>query len=113
MNAQQIISQTTAQIPECPAYQVNAYLNEFLESIKNSGKDVEVALVAATNQGYSAEIPDNVLTISDLYINGRRAISSMSEERAMEIMYQYPDDETITDENDDAITDDHDDPMEV
>lgn len=113
MDAQRIITQATALIPECPAYQISAFLIEFIEEIKTDGKDSEVTLTPNKNQGYSAEIPENVLTISDVYIDGRRAAPSMSEERAMDIKNTYPDDQQLEDDNNVSITDDGNNPLEV
>lgn len=102
-----LIAQILAQIPDCPHYLASAYLLEFTERIKTEGKIERVDLDSYNNQGYSVDLPDNVISVQNIYIDGKRANGDMGEDWAMSILHSYPD-YVLADEDNNIILDESD-----
>jgi len=86
-----LIAQILAQIPDCPHYLASAYLLEFTERIRTEGKVERVDLTNYYNQGHSVNLPDNVISVQNVYIDGNRANGDMGEDWAMSMIHSYPD----------------------
>lgn len=109
-----LVAQVTANAPECPAYRINGFLLEFLEQFRLVGQQSTITLDNSTwdEAQYSIPIPDDVITVHDVYVNGRICALDLTEAEAVHPVTSAntdnycladPDDEYYLADYDDAL----------
>jgi hypothetical protein len=107
-----LLAQILAQIPDCPHYLASAYLLELINRLRGDGKQMLVDITDITNQGYAADIPDNVISVQKVFANGLEMGNGLSESDAVYLLYTYPTDATLTTEAGDTLTTEDDEEIE-
>lgn len=72
MKLETLVAQITANAPECPVYQINGFLLEFLHMVRLQGRRelLEIDTSDWASGRTSVTIPANVLTVHNVYLNG-------------------------------------------
>ena len=118
MTSKMLLAQILAQIPDCPHYLASAYLLEFVERLRTNGKQELVDITQLGNSGYSAQLPNHVLSVQKMFANGLELSNDMSESEAVYILYTHPAPSTatafmLTSESGALITDEYGNPLEI
>lgn len=108
-----LVAQVTANAPECPADRINGFLLEFLEQVRLQGTRTALSLDNEpwAADRYSVAIPDNVLVVHSVYVNGREAAQSLTEAETIHLIEEAAPDTSylIADPYDDLYMVDYDD----
>jgi hypothetical protein len=113
-----LLAQILAQIPDCPNHLASAYLLEFVERLRTNGQQKLVDITNFANAGYSAYLPDSVMSVQKMYANGLEMGTDMDESTAIYMLYAHPEPTTVTatmltDEYGAILTDEYGAPLEI
>jgi hypothetical protein len=91
-----LLAQILAQIPECPNHLASGYLLEFAERLRTDGQQKLVNITNFGNDGYSAYLPDEVMSVQKMFANGQEMGTDMDESTAIYMLYAHPEPTTVT-----------------
>lgn len=89
MTTENLIAQIRAQAPEMPHHTAAAFLQEFLLRIYSEGNRDAVEIPRTSGNGYVYQIPDRVVSVSDVFADGVRLSPTLTEAGAMRIMHAH------------------------
>lgn len=89
MKLDTLVSQVTANAPECPAYKINGYVLELIEKLKLEGSREMITLDTSgcNPPRRQIQIPKNVMQVHNVWLNGRQVRQNLDE---ADVIYAEP-----------------------